>query len=322
MSSYLPAGTGAWSVGCCVRGNTVCRIESAGHASSLVSPYNEAMNQEREFDIVIAGGGMVGTSLARLLADLGTGGRPCRIALLDRVAFEPDKTPFHAQPERYDPRVSALTQASKALFSELGIWRHIADMRQCPYDEMQVWDAEGTGSIQFRAHEVHQSDLGSIVENSVISSALHQGLSEQSNLTYFAPFNLTSVKRDESDTLLISSEDGSAVRAKLLVAADGANSGIRQLAGFATREWDYGHDAIVTTVQTEKPHRATAWQRFIHTGPLAFLPLAGDGEQRHCSIVWSVVTNEAERLMGLSEAQFNDALTHAFESKLGAVRSS
>ena len=115
----------------------------------MASPYNETMNQEREFDIVIAGGGMVGTSLARLLADLGTGGRPCRIALLDRVAFEPDKTPFHAQPERYDPRVSALTQASKALFSELGIWRHIADMRQCPYDKMQVWDAEGTVQFSF-----------------------------------------------------------------------------------------------------------------------------------------------------------------------------
>ncbi|MEC7550294.1 MAG: 2-octaprenyl-3-methyl-6-methoxy-1,4-benzoquinol hydroxylase, partial [Pseudomonadota bacterium] len=75
------------------------------------------MSQEREFDIVIAGGGMVGTSLARLLADIGTGSRPCRIALLDRVAFEPDKTLFHVQPGRYDPRVSALTQASKALFS-------------------------------------------------------------------------------------------------------------------------------------------------------------------------------------------------------------
>ena len=287
-----------------------------------MSPYNDAMSQEREFDIVIAGGGMVGTSLARLLADIGTGSKPCRIALLDRVAFEPDKTLFHVQPGRYDPRVSALTQASKALFSELKIWRYIADMRQCPYGEMHVWDAEGTGSIQFRAHEVHQSDLGSIVENSVISSALYQGLKEQSNLTYFAPFNLTSVKRDESGTLLIGSEDGSAVRAKLLVAADGANSRIRQLAGFATREWDYGHDAIITTVQTEKPHRAIAWQRFIHTGPLAFLPLAGDKEQRHCSIVWSVVTSEAERLMGLSGAQFNDALTRAFESKLGAVRCS
>ena len=280
------------------------------------------MGQEHEFDIVIAGGGMVGTSLARLLADIGTGSRPCRIALLDRVAFEPDKTLFHVQPERYDPRVSALTQASKALFSELKVWRYIVDMRQCPYGEMHVWDAEGTGSIQFRAHEVHQPDLGSIVENSVISSALHQGLNEQSNLTYFAPFNLTSVKRDESGTLLIGSEDGSAVRAKLLVAADGANSRIRQLAGFATREWDYGHDAIVTTVQTEKPHRATAWQRFIHTGPLAFLPLAGDKEQRHCSIVWSVVTSEAKRLMGLSGTQFNDALTSAFESKLGTVRCS
>ena len=280
------------------------------------------MSQKHEFDIVIAGGGMVGTSLARLLTDIGTGSRPCRIALLDRVAFEPDKTLFHVQPERYDPRVSALTQASKALFSELKIWRYIADMRQCPYGEMHVWDAEGTGSIKFRAHEVHQSDLGSIVENSVISSALYQGLEEQSNLTYLAPFNLSSVKRDESGTLLIGSADGSAVRAKLLVAADGANSRIRQLAGFATREWDYGHDAIITTVQTEKPHRATAWQRFIHTGPLAFLPLAGDKEQRHCSIVWSVVTNEAERLMHLSEAQFNDSLTRAFESKLGAVRCS
>ena len=84
------------------------------------------------------------------------------------------------------------------------------------------------------------------------------------------------MKRDESDTLLIGSEDGSAVRAKLLVAVDGANSRIRQLAGFATREWDYGHDAIVTTVQTEN-HIGQLPARFIHTGPLAFLPLAEMG---------------------------------------------
>ena len=279
------------------------------------------MNQELEFDIVIAGGGMVGISLARLLADLGTGGRPCRIALLDRVAFEPDKTPFHAQPERYDPRVSALTQASKALFSELRSGAILPTCGNAPMTKCRFGMPRGPVRFSFGLMNpsirprFYSREFGHL-------SALHQGLSEQSNLTYFAPFNLTSVKRDESDTLLIGSEDGSAVRAKLLVAADGANSRIRQLAGFATREWDYGHDAIVTTVQTEKPHRATAWQRFIHTGPLAFLPLAGDGEQRHCSIVWSVVTNEAERLMGLSEAQFNEALTHAFESKLGAVRSS
>tara|TARA_B100001057_G_scaffold154596_1_gene154756 strand:- start:6138 stop:7553 length:1416 start_codon:yes stop_codon:yes gene_type:complete len=293
-----------------------------GYASSLSTLYNKAMTDEREFDVVIAGGGMVGVSLARLLSDLGSSPRPRKIALIDRIAFDPDKAPLFARPQRYDPRVSALTLASKALFSKLGIWRHISEMRQCPYEEMRVWDAEGTGSVRFQANAVHQPDLGSIVENSVISSALYKGLTEQNNLTYLAPFNLAAVQRDEYGNPQIVSEDGSSICAKLLVAADGANSKIRQLASFATREWDYGHDAIVTTVQTEKAHQATAWQRFMPTGPLAFLPLGGDEEQRHCSIVWSVLTSEAERLMCLPEAQFNEALERAFESKLGRIECS
>ena len=293
-----------------------------GHASSLFSPYNVKMTNDREFDVVIAGGGIVGTSLARLLADLGPRVSPRRIALIDRVAHDSQKAPFYESPQRYDPRVSALTLASKTLFSKLGIWRYISDMRECPYEEMQVWDAEGTGSIRFRADEAHQPDLGSIVENSIISSALYEGLTNQNNLTYLAPFNLAEVRRDESDNLKIVSDDGSSIRAKLLVAADGANSRTRQLAGFETREWDYGHDAIVTTVRTAKPHQKTAWQRFISTGPLAFLPLAGDEEQRHCSVAWSVVTREAERLMCLTEEEFNEVLARAFEYKLGRIECS
>ena len=278
-----------------------------------------AMATTESFDIVITGGGMVGTTLARLLANLEADGKPLRIALVDRAPFNKQNTPALVNPETYDPRVSALTLASKALFEGLGIWQQIDAMRQRPYTDMEVWDAEGTGSIHFCAAEVQQPDLGSIVENSVITAALYEGLESQQNLTYFAPFNVSAISRSEQGEPILQADDGTSLQSSLLVAADGANSKIRELAGFNTREWDYGHNAIVTTVHTELPHQNTAWQRFIDTGPLAFLPLECGPQQNCCSIVWSVVTSRAEQLMALSDADFMLELGRAFEHRLGRI---
>jgi 2-octaprenylphenol hydroxylase len=109
------------------------------------------------------------------------------------------------------------------------------------------------------------------------------------------------------------------VRTTLVVGADGANSFVRQTLGFKTREWDYHHHAIVCTVETEKPHQHTAWQRFMTSGPVALLPLTANDNAHFCSIVWSVIPQEAERLMQLSDIEFAAALTQATEACLGKV---
>ena len=113
--------------------------------------------------------------------------------------------------------------------------------------------------------------------------------------------------------------DGGEIHSPLVIAADGANSAIRSLTGCATREWDYLHHAIVTSVRCEKPHQATAWQRFTDEGPLALLPLQRQDGQHWCSIVWSVPAQRAQEIMTLDNAAFCQALGKASESRLGTI---
>jgi 2-octaprenylphenol hydroxylase len=159
--------------------------------------------------------------------------------------------------------------------------------------------------------------LGHLVENRVVQDALLERL-QDSGVELLAHARLEQLRRSGSGWLL-QLADGRELRTPLLVAADGAHSAVRRLAGCATREWDYLHQAIVTSVRCEQPHQATAWQRFTDDGPLAFLPLDRGGDRHWCSIVWSCTPAEAERLMALDDAAFAQALGRAFEQRLGAV---
>ena len=275
-----------------------------------------------EFDIVIAGAGMVGASLACLLADTSL-----RIALIDRNPLTQEKGSGKKElpSDKFDPRVSAISQASQQLFRQIGVWEDMLSRRVCNYSAMQVWDAEGTGSIEFSAAEVNQPELGSIVENSVITEALHKRIAEFENVFSIAPFTIESYEHivDENNSIVkLNADDGQAIFAPLVIAADGANSKLRQLAKFECREWDYEQHALVTTVRTQLPHNNTALQRFMETGPLAFLPLRvaqEDDAQHFCSIVWSMLPEQAERAMSLSEDEFNKELGVALESRLGSI---
>ena len=269
----------------------------------------------KHYDIVIVGGGLVGASLSLSLSRL-----DLKVALVDRQAFREDSIPLRSHPQQFDPRVSAITPKSKDFLDTLGVWREVESQRLCPYQEMQVWDGEGTGSVQFTAAEIHQPALGYIVENSVILAGLYRRLSERSNIDLLVPWEIESTAKTSDGVKLISAE-GNELDCSLLVAADGANSRIRELTGFDTKEWDYGHNAIVTTVKTEEPHLATAWQRFMATGPLAFLPLAqsDNDEQHHCSIVWSVIPERGDELMALDDKEFCRELGRSFEHRLGTV---
>ena len=260
-------------------------------------------------DLIIVGAGMVGSALALALKDSGLS-----ILLLDGGPLS--LKPFDAS-AAFEPRVSALSEASRRVLLRLGAWPGIVARRTSPYREMQVWDGSGTGSVHFAAASVHAEVLGHIVENRVVQDALLDRLHD-SQIGLLGSARLEQLRRS-GDGWLLTLADGRELRAPLLVAADGANSAVRRLAGCATREWDYLHHAIVTSVRCERPHQATAWQRFTDDGPLAFLPLARQGDEHWCSIVWSTVPAEAERLMALDDEAFRHELGKAFEWRLGQV---
>ncbi|OEC47434.1 2-octaprenyl-3-methyl-6-methoxy-1,4-benzoquinol hydroxylase [Pseudomonas sp. 1D4] len=263
-------------------------------------------------DLIIVGAGMVGSALALALKDSGLD-----ILLIDGSPLS--VKPFDAE-AAFEPRVSALSAASQRILDRLGAWPGVVARRASPYGEMQVWDGTGTGAIHFSAASVHADVLGHIVENRVVQDALLEPLHD-SGIGLMPNARLEHL-RHSGDDWLLTLVDGRQLRAPLVIAADGANSAVRRLAGCATREWDYLHHAIVTSVRCEQPHRCTAWQRFTDDGPLAFLPLDRQGDEHWCSIVWSVTPEEAERLMALDDQAFCSALGAAFEHRLGRVEHS
>ncbi|MBB1518303.1 2-octaprenyl-3-methyl-6-methoxy-1,4-benzoquinol hydroxylase [Aquipseudomonas guryensis] len=260
-------------------------------------------------DLIIVGAGMVGSALALALEHSGLD-----ILVVDGGPLS--IKPFAAD-AAFEPRVSALSAASQRILERLDVWPGIAARRASAYCDMQVWDGSGTGSVHFSAASVHAETLGHIVENRVVQDALLERLHD-SRLGLLGNARLEQLRRS-GDGWLLKLADGRELRSTLLVAADGANSAVRRLAGCATREWDYLHHAIVTSVRCARPHQATAWQRFTDDGPLAFLPLRRGDDDHWCSIVWSAVPAEAARLMALDDEAFRHELGKAFEWRLGEV---
>ncbi|PMR74669.1 UbiH/UbiF/VisC/COQ6 family ubiquinone biosynthesis hydroxylase [Billgrantia endophytica] len=272
----------------------------------------QTAGQERtNFEVIIVGGGMVGATLAVLLGQAGVA-----VALLDarHEALAGDDVGRG----RPGMRVSALTPVSQRLLEGLGAWYWMQQRRVTPYRHMQVWDSEGSGEVAFSAEQAGVPLLGHIVENDVILAALEARLAELPTVTVRLGARVSGLeKRSDSREVLL--EDGHRLAAPLVVAADGALSPLRELAGIEVSAHDTGHMAVVTTVRTERPHGGVARQVFLPTGPLAFLPLTVDGDDRYCSIVWSTSPSEAARLVELPSGALGRELALAFEYRLGEV---
>ncbi len=268
-----------------------------------------AVSRRGVLDAVVVGAGVVGTAAALGLARQGM-----------QVALVEGREPTVWRRESPDLRVFALAPDNVALLERLGVWGAVSGARAQAYRAMQVWDAAGGGKLAFDADRLGRRELGWIVENSLLIDRLWKAAVDD-GVELHCPDRVTA--RDSGDdgrSEVLTLESGTRLRARLVVAADGADSELRRLAGIEAPRHDYGQRGLVGFIQHTRSHQATCWQRFLPGGTLAFLPFANteDGCPRS-SIVWSLPDGEAERLLDVDDAVFLSELARAFDGPLGEL---
>jgi len=260
------------------------------------------MSRRDLHDVAVVGGGVVGAACALALA-----GQGLDVCLLE--ATQP--APWSAADP--DLRVYALAPDNAALLDALDAWRPVRATRAQPYRRMQVWDAGGGDALCFDADALARRELGWIVEHGLLVDVLWRAL-RHSTVRVRCPARVEAMEQDD-DGVRLRLDDGVRVAARIAIAADGAASRLRTLAGIGVDGRDYAQRGVVGYVQTERPHEDTAWQRFLPSGPLALLPWV-DGR---CSIVWTLPNDEAARVLALGDHDFGRELTAAFDARLGTV---
>ena len=268
-------------------------------------------------DIVIAGGGMVGVSLALQLAH--SLPEDTRILLVEGFPF-PQPVTGH-RPDyhpAFDARSTALSYSSKLIYERIGIWD---DLQQwlCPITSIHVSSRGHFGSTLMRAGDHDWPALGYVVENAWLGNALIQALYRQGRVEVRSPCRLVDAS-PMGDGVALTLDGGDSLEAALLVVADGASSSLRERLGVTVSEKPYGQSALVANVASREPHEGCAFERFTAEGPVALLPLLGVPEASHRSaLVWTVSPEEAEQLQASPEAAFLGALQERFGYRLGRL---
>ena len=257
-----------------------------------------------EYDLAIAGGGLVGASLALALAPLGL-----RIALLEAVPPASGE-----QQPSFDERTTALANGTVRAFQTLGVWAGMA-REAAPIRKIHVSDQGRFGTARIDAAEQGLEALGYVVPNRVIGAALWEGLSRTAGVGIIAPARVSSTAGDADSRRVLFDMDGEPqeLRSRLVVAADGARSLIRDEAGIAADHIEYEQTAITATLTTQRFHDFVAYERFTADGPIAILPLQ-DGR---CGMVWTRRPAEAARLLALPDTEFLAEFQAAFGFRLG-----
>ncbi len=271
------------------------------------SQLSENREPTADYDIVVIGGGIAGAAMA-----CGLGRLPWRVAWLEGQTL-PTVLPA-AAPADYDLRVSTINLAVQKMLQYLGVWDDLLAYRCSPVQQIEVCDQEGLARVCFSSREIGQAQLAWIVENRALVAVLAAKAIGFENIDVYEGATLQQLYQGR-DSIEIQTHDKQRFRARLLVAADGMNSVVRQCAGISTTGSSYRQSAIVATVGCERPHQSIAWQKFLHSGPLALLPLT-DGR---FSIVWSVDDPGAEALLTLDKDHFIDALYEATAHRFGKL---
>lgn len=251
--------------------------------------------QVSSHDIVIIGGGMVGLSLACALAQQTS----LSVAVLEAQSDSNlwSETDYHH-------RVSAFALSSRRIFQHLHVWDKIKQKRISPFSRIYVWDSVKDSEINFDSQSIAEPELGYIIENNLVQSALLERVRQLPQIAYFSSVNLIDVRNVDSRVEVIA--DHQIFKGKLVVAADGAKSWLRQQLRIDVEKKNYEQEGIVATVHTKEPHQQTAWQVFLSTGPVGFLPLVNENTY---SIVWSLPRDEAHHMLALSNEAFKNELS-------------
>ena len=259
--------------------------------------------RSRDCDVLIAGGGAVGSALACALADL-----PLRVVLVE--ALQPQ---LLAQPS-FDARVTALANGSQQILAGLDLWPELKGQVEA-IRSIHVSERGRFGAARIEAREEHVPALGYTVENQTLGRVLWERLQRAPRLTVLAPARVTALAR-EPGFAAVTVQHGDAaetVRAKLVVAADGARSVVRAALGVETAEDDYGQRAVIFNCSTEAPLEGRAFERFTERGPIALLPLTGG----RAAVIWTLPEDDAERVKALPTDEFRAELQAAFGQRVG-----
>lgn len=263
------------------------------------------MAEPTNFDLLIIGGGMAGASLACALAHA-----PLRIGLVEAHPINADSSPS------YDDRAIALADGSRRIFDTLGLWPALANYAT-PIQHIHVSDRGHFGTTRLEAQREGVEALGHVVLGRHIGQVLWQRLEQQQNLQLLCPAQLTALRFEADAACATLSVDGASrdIRARLVVAADGGKSAIRDWLGIHTDSFDYGQTAIIANITPDKPQPNTAFERFTEQGPIAVLPI----DTGRYGVVWAHPHDDVPEIMGLDDQAFLARLQAAFGYRLGRL---
>jgi 2-octaprenyl-6-methoxyphenol hydroxylase len=271
-------------------------------------------HQELEYDVLIVGAGMVGSSLAAAL-----GQTSLRVGIIEAKTRQ----------ERVngdDGRASALALGSVQILDRIGAWKVMRSLGVSPIEQVQISDEQFPLVATLRREEIQVEALGYVVENWVTSNALEQVLAQQTDVHTFCPAKIKSMAthRDRVEVLLDWDGKEQPLTAQLLVGADGRQSWVRQWANLPMNSVEYDQVLIVSNVITEFSHSQTGYERFHRSGPFAVLPMTPSPEapdlSRSC-VVWTAKKEERDRLMSLDDRAFMEAMQPRLPKEMGQLRS-
>jgi len=257
-------------------------------------------------DVLIIGGGLVGASLACALENSGHA-----IRIVEAIPYKSDRQPS------YDDRTLALSWGSRCIFEGMGLWQTVADRVEA-INTIHISDKGHFGATRIRHEEEHVEALGYVAENRVLGEVLYRRLRQNSKLVLHCPASLISIEQNDDTVVAIIEEHGKqrAITARLLVAADGVISQVRELLHIGSSTQDYGQSAVIANVTPGFRHNSVAYERFTNSGPVAFLPMTDN----RCSVVWTVPADRGDELMRLDDEAFLQQLQQCFGYRLGLLK--
>ncbi|MBI1423435.1 MAG: 2-octaprenyl-6-methoxyphenyl hydroxylase [Gammaproteobacteria bacterium] len=263
------------------------------------------------YDIAIVGGGMVGISLAIALG---------RMTPAPRVVLIEAQDYAKSLPPSFDARTIALSYSSRQIFEGLTLWPALQTQGVTPIKTIHISDRGHAGITHLQASEQQVDALGYVVENRLLGQVLYQGLQALAHVQVLTPAELRSMSLGSRYAELHGEHKGQpfALRTKLVVAADGTHSFVRQHLGVEQRHWDYRQSAVIANIACDRPHHNIAYERFTSNGPMALLPLNGMDDTPHrYGLVWTVPTAQVEAVMSLSDDEVAIKLREYLGSRVG-----